>query len=49
MAKYPKKYASEEAEKLVVPKDYSNLMNLYKKFYSELFDFKDVDIRLDLY
>ena len=49
MVRYPKKYASENAEKFIKAKDYAKLMDWYKEFYPEMFDFKDLEMRLDLY
>jgi aminoglycoside phosphotransferase (APT) family kinase protein len=49
MVRNPKKYASENAEKFVVVKDYANLMNWYKEFYPEMFEFPEIDMRLNLY
>ncbi len=46
---FPKKYASEESEKYIVDDDYKNLMEWYKDYYPELFDFKNLDKRLDIY
>lgn len=45
----PKKYASEHAENFIVAKDYAKLMDWYKEFYPELFDFTDMDTRIALY
>lgn len=45
----PKKYASEHAENLIVVEDYAKLMDWYKEFYPELFDFTDMDTRIALY
>lgn len=49
MVDYPKKYASAEAEQFIIPEDYSGLFNWYKEFYPELFNFKQMDMRLKLY
>ncbi len=49
MVNYPKKYMAEEFEKYAKKKDYSQLMNWFKEFYPELFDFENLDRRLDLY
>ena len=49
MVEYPKKYMSEEFEKFAKEEDYEDLLDWFKEFYPELFDFKDLDKRLDLY
>jgi len=49
MQDFPKKYASENAEKFIRDEDYRNLMRWYKEFYPDLFDFKDLNVRLALY
>ena len=49
MIRNPKKYASENAEKFVEPKDYINLMHWYAEFYPEMFDFPEIEKRLNLY
>ncbi len=49
MVEYPKKYMSEEFEKFAKKEDYSKLLVWFKEFYPELFDFKDLNKRLDLY
>jgi len=49
MVRNPKKYASENAEKFVEVKDYVKLMDWYKKFYPEMFDFPKIEMRLNLY
>ncbi len=49
MTDYPKKYMSEESEKFAKKEDYSKLLLWFKKFYPELFKFKNLDKRLDLY
>lgn len=49
MMNNPKKYASEHAEQFVEKADYENLMEWYKEFYPELFNFEYLEKRLDLY
>ena len=49
MVEYPKKYMSEEFEKFAKKEDYAQLLDWFRKFYPELFDFEDLDKRLDLY
>lgn len=47
--RYPWLTLSPEMEKFADPKDYEHVMDWYKEFYPELFDFPDLDKRLDLY
>ena len=49
MASRPGKYASEESEPYTNMEDYSELMEWYEEFYPEVFDFPDLDKRLDIY
>lgn len=49
MVRNPKKYASENAEKFVNVKDYKKLLDWYKEFYPEMFDFPEIEMRLNLY
>lgn len=49
MVEYPKKYMSEEFEEFAKEEDYAQLMDWFREFYPELFDFRDLDIRLNLY
>lgn len=49
MVEYPKKYMSEEFEKFAKKEDYAHLLDWFREFYPDLFDFKDLDKRLDLY
>tara|TARA_Y100000310_G_scaffold322941_1_gene382681 strand:- start:2243 stop:3166 length:924 start_codon:yes stop_codon:yes gene_type:complete len=49
MKNYPEIYASEKYEKLVKKQDYIKLMQWFQEFYPELFNFKNLDRRLDLY
>lgn len=47
--KYPTKYVSEESEKFIKKEDYKNLINLFRKYYPELFKFEHLKKRLDFY
>ena len=49
MVSRPGKYASEESEPFTRMEDYSELMQWYEEFYPEVFDFPDLDKRLDIY
>ncbi len=49
MVEYPKKYMSKESEKFARKRDYANLLKWFKEFYPELFRFKSINTRLDLY
>ena len=49
MVDFPKKYASEYAEQFVKGEDYARLLDWYKEFYPELFKFRNLERRLDLY
>ncbi|MBD3299798.1 MAG: hypothetical protein GF347_00420 [Candidatus Moranbacteria bacterium] len=49
MVEYTKKYMSKEFEKFAKKEDYENLLDWFLEFYPELFEFKDLDKRLDLY
>jgi aminoglycoside phosphotransferase len=49
MERYPWLTLSEEMEEHANKKDYQHLMAWFKEFYPELFDFKDLEKRLDLY
>jgi len=49
MVDIPHKYMSEESEKYCKPEDYANLLEWFKEFYPELFNFEDIDKRLALY
>ena len=49
MVEYPKKYMSEEFEKFAKKEDYAHLLDWFREFYPDLFDFKDLNKRLDLY
>ena len=49
MVDYPKKYMSEEFEEFAKKEDYKNLLKWFREFYPELFDFKNLGMRLKLY
>lgn len=49
MMNYPKKYMSEESEKFAKKEDYENLLDWFQEFYPEIFNFKELEKRLDLY
>ena len=49
MSDYPQKYMAAEWEQYAKKEDYARLINWFQEFYPELFQFKDLDIRLDLY
>lgn len=49
MVRRPGKYASEESERFTTAEDYSELLLWYEEFYPELFDFADLETRLDIY
>lgn len=49
MIEYPKKYMSEKFEKFAKKEDYSNLLKWFQECYPELFEFENLDKRLDLY
>ena len=49
MVRNPKKYASENAEKFVDVKGYAKLLGWYQEFYPEMFDFAEIETRLNLY
>lgn len=49
MVEYPKKYMSEKFEKFAKKEDYAHLLDWFQKFYPELFEFENLDKRLDLY
>ena len=40
---------AEDSEKFAKKKDYSQLLVWFREFYPELFEFKNLDKRLDLY
>ena len=49
MVDYPKKYMSEYAEQFAKREDYAHLLDWYREFYPELFQFKKLNLRLDIY
>lgn len=49
MTEYPKKYMSAQYEKFAKIEDYAHLIDWFQEFYPELFNFKHLDKRLDLY
>ncbi len=49
MAERPHLFMSEEMEPYANPQDYKDLMMWYRTFYPELFDFSDLEKRIDLY
>ena len=49
MVEFPKKYMSEYAEQFAKDEDYAKLLDWYKDYYPELFDFKQLERRLDFY
>ena len=49
MQRFPTKYMSEHAKQFAKDEDYADLMDLYRQFYPELFDFDNLDIRLNIY
>ncbi len=49
MSEYPKKYMAEQFEKYAKREDYVYLMDWIREYYPDLFDFKHLNTRLDLY
>ncbi len=49
MVQEPHRYLSLEMEPFAKKADYEHLMEWYEKFYPELFDFPELERRLDLY
>lgn len=49
MVKHPKKYMSEYAEQFARNEDYADLLDWYREYYPELFAFKGLDLRLNIY
>lgn len=49
MQRYPYLYLSEAVEQYAKVEDYGKLMDWYKEFYPEMFNFEDIDKRIDLY
>src|SRR3990167_1750851 len=49
MVRYPWLNLNKEMEKFADKKDYKLIIDWYREFYPELFDFPDLERRLDLY
>jgi aminoglycoside phosphotransferase (APT) family kinase protein len=49
MTEHPQKYMASQFEKFAKKEDYKYLIDWFKEFYPELFNFKDLDERLNLY
>ena len=49
MVLQPTKYASEFAAQFIKAKDYADLMDMYRDYYPEAFQFQDFDTRLGIY
>lgn len=49
LVKYPKSYTPKKERKFVKNKDYSQIITWFKKYYPELFKFKNSEIRQKLY
>jgi aminoglycoside phosphotransferase (APT) family kinase protein len=49
MSERPHLFMSEEMEAYATPDDYRQLLGWYQEFYPELFDFPDLEKRIDLY
>ena len=49
MMKFPKKYMSEAFEQYAKKEDYEHLLLWFKKFYPELFKFKNLEKRFAIY
>ena len=49
MVESPKEYMSKYAEQFAKNEDYAKLLDWYKEYYPELFDFEQLDRRLDFY
>ncbi len=49
MVEHPKKYMSEKFEKFAKKEDYAHLLEWFQEFYPELFEFKNLEKRLNLY
>ena len=49
MQEFPKKYICQEYEEYAKDEDYESLMYWFNEFYWELFNFKNLEIRLNLY
>ena len=49
MVDLPTKYVSKKSKSLIKAKDYAQLLRWYKEFYPQLFEFKSLEKRLNLY
>ncbi|MCH8519795.1 MAG: aminoglycoside phosphotransferase family protein [Nanoarchaeota archaeon] len=49
MKEYPLKYPNQKWKAKIRREDYLDLLDWFNEFYPELFDFKKLEIRLDLY
>jgi aminoglycoside phosphotransferase (APT) family kinase protein len=49
MTQRPLKYPSEESKRFIKPEDYADLMSLYQEYYPELFQFPQLETRLNFY
>lgn len=49
MSRYPQLYLSADIEQFAKLNDYKNLINWYRKYYPEMFDFPELEKRLTLY
>lgn len=49
MAQNPKKFVALKMEKDTDPKDYKKLIEWYEKYYPEMFEFRDLEKRLNIY
>jgi hypothetical protein len=49
MVDYPEKYMAEKHRKNARAQDYANLLEWFKEYYPELFSFKNLKERLNLY
>ena len=49
MSERPHLFMSEEMESYAAVEDYQRLLEWYQEFYPELFDFPDLEKRVDLY
>jgi hypothetical protein len=45
----PKAYFSETQENYIRLKDYKKIRSWYKKYFPEMFDFKKINTRVDIY
>ena len=49
LTEYPETYVTDGYEKFIRKEDYSEIFSWYKIYYPELFQFHNLNIRLDLY